>query len=182
MANVVVSILAAAAIPTRLVGGVTKQKDGSISIEYSEPGQVKKVTRSFLPSEVVGFLSGDAGYVIAMLNSPITKVVGELVVKDGVRIVKTDAGNVALNQLPGVVFDVKEVEADSKEARAAERASRFKVRGAKRAEESKESSKSEKREAKSDRRDRGDRRDAKSERPARREAKEETRSERRSRR
>jgi len=141
-------VLAASAIPTRLVGAVTKSKAGSVSITYAEPGQVKKTTKSFLPNEIVAALAGEAGYVIAMLNTPITKIVGEQVIKDGVRFIKTDGGNVQLNQLPGVTFDVKEVEADSKEARAAERAGRVKVRGARRpVEEVKKSSKADRRAA-----------------------------------
>ncbi len=130
MTHVVVSIHADRPTPTRLVGNVTKSKDGTINIEYAEPGQVKKTNKSFLASEVVGALAGEAGYVIAMLNAPVTKITGERITKDGTRYVKTENGTVALNNMPGVSYDVKEVEADSKEARAAERASKVKVRGA----------------------------------------------------
>lgn len=152
MTNVVVSIASIAAVPTRLVGSVVKNKDGSFSITYREPGQVKTITKSFLASEVVGALAGDAGFVIAMTNTPITKVVGELVIKEGVRYVKTENGTVQLNNIPGVAYDVKEVEADSKEARAAERAAKVKVRPIKKAEEksAKGSSKAERRAARAE--------------------------------
>lgn len=151
MTTVVVSIASIAAIPTRIVGSVIKNKDGSFAITYSEPGQVKKITKSFLATEVVGALAGEAGYVIAMTTTPIAKVVGELVIKDGIRYVKTENGTVQLNNIPGVAYDVKEVDADSKEARAAERASKVKVRGVRKTAEAassaKKSSKAERRAA-----------------------------------
>jgi hypothetical protein len=131
MTTVVVSITNSAAIPTRLEGHVVTKKDGSVNIAYKEKGQIKESNRSFLASEIVGSLAGEAGYVIALLNEPVAKVVGELSIKDGVRHVKTDTGTVVLNAVPGILYDVKEVEADSKEARAAERASKVKVRPSK---------------------------------------------------
>ena len=132
MSTVVVGIGSSAPSPVRLVGNVTKSKDGSVSIAYKEPGMVRETNKSFLTSEVVAYRAGEAGFVVAMLNEPVTKVVGEMTIKDGVRHVKTEEGTVVLNSVPGVSYDVKEVEADSKEARAAERAGKVKVRGASR--------------------------------------------------
>ena len=144
MSNVILSITSVSAQPQRLEGNVTSDKDGFVTIEYKEKGMVKTKTQKFAASDLAAYMTGEAGFVVALLNEPVAKAVGTLTtLKSGATAVKTEAGTVIINKVAGVISKLEEVDADSKEARAAERASKVKVRGA-RASAAKASGKSEK--------------------------------------
>lgn len=156
MTTVIASIAAAALAPTRLEGNVSvDKKDGRVTISYKEKGLVKEKNKTFLASDLVAYKAGEAGFVVAMLNEPVSKTVGELIVKDGVQYIKTEDGTVVLNRFPGVLINVSEVDGDSKEARAAERAGKVKVRGA--ARRSREETSSKKTSSKSEKTSKADR-------------------------
>jgi len=129
--TVVASIAAVALTPQRLVGHVS-ESDGMVTIEYKEPGMVKSTTRTYKADELPAYLTGEAGFVIALSNDPIAKFVGTLATtKKGRQVVKTEGGLVVVNSNPSVHMTLTEVDESSKEAKAAARASKVKVRGVK---------------------------------------------------
>lgn len=128
MSNVVAAISANQSIPQRIVGNVTKSKDGTITIEYKKPGMVKTSTSIYAEtdSNLVAYMAGEAGFVVAMVNDPVAVVVGNMIVKDGRTIVETEAGKVVIHQTAGVSTSYAAVDEDSKEAKLAARASKVK--------------------------------------------------------
>lgn len=128
MSNVILSISGNSAQPHRLEGNVTS-KDGFITIEYKEKGMVKTKTQKFAADDLAAYMVGEAGFVVALLNEPVAKAVGTLATtKGGATAIKTEAGTVIVNKVAGVITKLEEVDADSKEARAAERAAKVKVK------------------------------------------------------
>ena len=131
MSNFVVAAIAAVSlIPQRLVGNVTESKDGTVTIDFKEPGMVKTTTRSFAATDLVAYMAGETGFVIAMVNDPVAKFTGEHSVKNGATTIKTENGVVHVNSNPGAYMTLTVVDEDSKEAKAAARAGKIKVRGA----------------------------------------------------
>lgn len=131
----------------RRLDGIVTEKDGLVTVEYKVAGQVKTKTSSFPSNTVAAYQTGTPGFVVAPSTDPITSVVGKVVSsKEGRLVVSTEAGKVVINQVDGVSVAMDEVEADSVEARRAERASKVRVKlprgSAKKA--SKSSSKAEK--------------------------------------
>ena len=130
MSNFVVAEVAATALaPQRLMGAVTESKDGTVTIEFKMPGMVKTTQRTFQAAELVAYMTGAAGFVIAMTNDPVAKFSGQLINKNGQTYVKSEAGVVKVNSVPGAFVKMTNVEEGSKEARAADRAAKVKVRG-----------------------------------------------------
>ncbi len=132
MSNVILSISSTSVQPQRLEGNVKSDKDGYVTIEYKEKGMVKTTSRKFSSDELAAYMTGEAGFVVALLNEPIAKAVGTLTtMKSGAKAIKTEAGTVIINsKVAGVLTSLTEVDADSKEAKAAARAAKVKVRGA----------------------------------------------------
>jgi len=139
MSNVIAAVMASQQIPQRIVGNVSVNKDGSISIDYREPGMVKTKTARFLSSEVVAHMEGEAGFVVAMSSDPITKMVGKMTVKGDKVILESEAGDVVINKVAGATVIYTEADEDSREAKAAARVA--KVRGVKVKKEGKKSKK-----------------------------------------
>lgn len=126
MTIVVAAVYAAQQIPVRLVGSVSASKNGTVSIDYKEPGMVKATNKVFLSSEVLAYMEGDAGFVVAMMNDPVTKMVGEMTIKDDKVILESEAGRIVVNKVNGASVTYTEVAEDSKEAKAAARAAKVK--------------------------------------------------------
>lgn len=126
MANVIASITAAQQIPQRIVGSVKASKDGSISIDYREAGMVKTKTAVFLSSDVVAYMEGDAGFVVAMSSDPITKMVGKMTVKGEKVVIESEAGDIVINKIAGASVVYTEADEDSREAKAAARIAKVK--------------------------------------------------------
>lgn len=127
----------------RRLDGIVTEKNGLVTVEYKPQGMVKSKTASFPSNSVAAYQTGTPGFVIAPSTDPITQVVGKVSSKNGNLTVSTDAGTVIINQIDGVSISMDEVEADSREARMAERASKVRVKlpRAARAEAGKASSK-----------------------------------------
>lgn len=128
MTNVVASISANQSIPQRIVGNVSKSKDGTVSIEYKKPGMVKTSTNIYgeNDSNLVSYMVGEAGFVVAMVNDPVAVVVGTMISKEGRTIVETEAGKVVINRSAAVSVNFAAVDEDSREAKMAARASKVK--------------------------------------------------------
>ena len=126
MTNVIAAVTAAQQIPQRIVGSVSANKDGSISIDYREPGMVKTKTARFLASDVVAYMEGDAGFVVAMTSDPVTKMVGKMTVKGDKVILESEAGDVVINKVAGATVVYTEADEDSREAKAAARIAKVK--------------------------------------------------------
>lgn len=139
MANVIAAISATQQIPQRIVGSVSANKDGSISIDYREPGMVKTKTARFLASDVVAYMEGDAGFVVAMTSDPVTKMVGKMTVKGDKVVIESEAGDIVINKVAGATVVYTEADEDSREAKAAARIA--KVKGVKLKKEGKKSKK-----------------------------------------
>jgi len=157
MANVIAAISATQQIPQRIVGSVSANKDGSISIDYREPGMVKTKTARFLASDVVAYMEGDAGFVVAMTSDPITKMVGKMTVKGDKVVVESEAGDIVINKVAGATVVYTEADEDSREAKAAARIA--KVKGVKVKKDKK--SKKDKSEKKSKKKDKAEKSDKK---------------------
>lgn len=131
MSTVIASIKPTMASPQRIVGSVTKDsKTGFVHVDYKEPGKIKATTLAFDPSDLIAHKTGPAGYVVAMTTNPVATLVGELVTKGDKTYLKTADGNVELSKMPGVNIEYLPVDAESREARQAEKAAAVKVRGA----------------------------------------------------
>ncbi len=114
-------------IPRRLDGVVTEDKSGSILIEYKEKGQVKSKTKVYDKGDLIAYMLGSPGFIVDRSSDPITTIVGEHSSKG----IKTEGGLVVLNpntHTLGAVIARTEVDGDSREARAAERAGKVKVK------------------------------------------------------
>ena len=122
----VTKVSATSAVPKRFDGIVT-EKGETITVEYKPPGQVKTAVASFHMDECI-YMVGEPGFVIAMTMDPITQFVGKATTKDGITSVKTEAGEVIIPRLAGMLLSMSNVEADSREARLAERASKVRVK------------------------------------------------------
>lgn len=113
----------------RKLEGVVAEKDGMVTVEHKLPGMVKTKTSSFPSNTLPAYMVGTPGFVLAPSNEPIAQVVGKMSVgKEGRLIVATEAGKVVINQIAGISISTDEVEADSREARQAERASKIKAK------------------------------------------------------
>lgn len=122
----VVTISPGMYIPRRLDGVVTSSKD-NVSIEYKEKGQVKTKTKVYPAADLIAYMVGSPGFVVERSAEPITVVVGTASSSG----IKTEAGTVIINpaaNLLGAVISRQEVDDDSREARAAERAGKVKVK------------------------------------------------------
>jgi len=113
-------------MPRRLDGIVT-EKSGLVTIEYKEKGMVKTKTSTY-PAGDVTYMTGSPGFVIDMSSAPITQFVGEMKMKDGRMTVVTEAGTVVVNKLPGLALEISQVDAESREARVAERVGKVRVK------------------------------------------------------
>ena len=152
----VVTVSAVSATPKRY-DGIVKVKGEQVTVEYKKPGQVKSATASFSVDDCI-YKAGSPGFVIAMTLEPITTFVGKASMKNGLTTIATEDGEVVVNKLPGAHISLTQVEEDSREARAAERAGRVRVKlpGARRA-KAQEDTKS----SRSSRSDKGSRTEAK---------------------
>lgn len=127
--TVIASVIANGLVARQFAGNVAKLKDGTVSVEYKEPGQIKTSKKVFQADKVI-YREGDGtGFVIAPSNAALVTFVGTLSVgKDGSTVVETADGPVVVNSLDGSQIVYSEAEEDSREARAAERAGRVKTR------------------------------------------------------
>lgn len=127
MTSVVASVSASVAIPQRIVGHVSK-KDNVITIEYKKPGMVKTSKAVFTEDDtaLLGWMTGEAGFVIALVNDPVAVVFGTMSTKNGRTLVESEAGKVVLKSSPAVLTTFAEADENSKEARLAARASKVK--------------------------------------------------------
>lgn len=155
----VVTVSATSATPKRY-DGIVKVKGEQVTVEYKKPGQVKSAMASFSVDDCI-YKAGSPGFVISMTLEPITTFVGKASMKDGVTTVSTEDGDVIVTKLPGAHVTFTQVEEDSREARAAERAGKVRVKlpGARRAKEEASSAKSSKKSS-----DKGSRTEAKKKR------------------
>lgn len=122
----VASVYASVPIPQRIVGNVSASKDGSVTIEYREPGMVKTSVKRFLMDDVVAYMEGEAGFVIALSSEPLTKMVGDMTIKDNKVIINSEAGKVVINRIAGATVVYNEVEDNSREAKVAARVAKVK--------------------------------------------------------
>lgn len=125
--TVVASVSASVAIPQRIVGHVTK-KDNLITIEYKKPGQIKRSTAVYTEEDtaLLGWRSGEAGFVIALVNDPVAVVFGEMSTKNGKTYIEGADGKTVLKASPAVLTTFAAAAEDSKEAKLAGRASKVK--------------------------------------------------------
>ena len=114
-------------IPRRLDGIVTEEK-GLVRIEYKPPGMVKTKVESFPADTTLAYMVGEPGFVVVSSGEPITAFVGKLSIKNDQMTVTNDAGTIVLNRQPWANVQLTEVEEGSREARAAERAGKVKVK------------------------------------------------------
>lgn len=128
--TVILQVVANNLVARQMVGNVTRSsKDGTVTVEYKEPGQVKTTKKVFQADSVLYRLGEGTGFVIAETNTPLVTFVGKLSTnKAGEAIVETADGDVVINRLVGSQTIYNEVAEDSKEARAAERAGKVKSR------------------------------------------------------
>lgn len=131
----VVTVSSTSATPKRY-DGIVKVKGEQVTVEYKKPGQVKSATASFSVDDCI-YKAGSPGFVIAMTLEPVTTFVGKASMKDGITTISTEDGDVIVTKLPGAHISMTQVEEDSREARAAERAGKVRVKlpGARRAKE-----------------------------------------------
>jgi len=93
--TVIASVLANGLVARQFAGNVSKSKDGTVSVEYKEPGQIKTSKKVFQADKVI-YREGDGtGFVIAPSNAALVTFVGALSVsKDGSTVVETADGPV----------------------------------------------------------------------------------------
>ena len=87
---------------------------------------VKTKTARFLASDVVAYMEGDAGFVVAMTSDPVTKMVGKMTVKGDKVVVESEAGDIVINKVAGATVVYTEADEDSREAKAAARIAKVK--------------------------------------------------------
>lgn len=125
--NVIASVIANGLVARQMVGNVSKTKDGMVSVEYKEPGQIKTSKKVFQADKVIYRVGEGTGFVIAPSNAPLATFVGTLGTdKNGATTVESAEGTVVVNAFDGAQIVYAEADEDSKEARAAERAGKVK--------------------------------------------------------
>lgn len=124
----VVKISPLSAIPSRIEGIVTVEKTKSgntVTVVYRKPGQVKTDTLVFDADELIAYMPGTPGFVIARSNEPITIFAGDATSSGNI---KTEDGVIVINKVDYALITRVEVSEDSREAKVAIRAGKVRVK------------------------------------------------------